>query len=127
MNKTEMRTDRAPKPVARYSQGVRAGNTVYTQGTIALDPATGKLVEGGIAVQTERVFESLRAILGEAGLTLADVVKVTAFLAELKDYPEFNAVYAAAFPDDPAPVRTTVQAKLPLGALVEVEVIAVRC
>ncbi len=125
MKKNVVQTDRAPKPVARYSQGIKVGNTLYVQGTIALDPQTGKIVEGFCAAQARRVFESIKAILEQAGLTMADVVKVVAFLADLDDYAVFNGVYAEYFQADPPPVRTTVQAKLPLGALVEVEVIAV--
>lgn len=124
MSKKVIWTDRAPKPVARYSQGIKVGNTLYVQGVVALDPQSGKLVEGGIAGQAARVFDSLRAILEQAGMTMADVVKVTAFLADLNDYAVFNEIYGRQFPADPPPVRTTVQAKLPLGAVVEVEVIA---
>jgi len=124
MSKTVIKTEKAPKAVARYSQGIKVGNTLYVQGVIALDPATGKLVAGGIEPQAERVFESLKAIVETAGLTLADVVKVTAFLSNLEDYPKFNEIYGRYFMADPPPVRTTVQAKMPLSALVEVEVIA---
>ena len=124
MSKTVIKTDRAPKAVARYSQGIKVGNTLYVQGVIALDPQTGKLVTGTIESQAERVFESLKAIVETAGMTLADAVKVTAFLANLEDYPKFNEIYGRHFSAEPPPVRTTVQAKLPLSALVEVEVIA---
>jgi 2-iminobutanoate/2-iminopropanoate deaminase len=124
MSKTVIKTDRAPKPVARYSQGIKVGNTLYVQGVIALDPQTGKMIDGGIAEQTTRVFKSLVAILQEAGMTLTNVVKVTAFLSDLGDYAAFNEVYGRHFSAEPPPVRTTVQAKLPLGALLEVEVIA---
>ncbi len=124
MPKTAIVTAGAPRPVARYSQGIRVGNTLYVQGVIALDPATQRLVEGPFAAEAERIFASLRAILEQAGMTLADVVKVTAFLADLDDYPVFNEVYGRHFRADPPPVRTTVQAKLPLGARVEVEVVA---
>ena len=126
MSKTAIKTDRGPKPVARYSQGIKVGNTLYVQGTIALDPQTGKLVAGAIEAQTERVFESLKAIIEKAGMTLADVVKVTAFLTNLEDYPKFNEIYGRHFTAEPPPVRTTVQAKLPLGALVEIDAIAAR-
>lgn len=117
--------DNAPRPAARYSQGILADNTLYAQGVIALDPKTNKLVEGGIDVQARRVFESIKAVVEKAGMTMADVVKVTAFLSNLADYPEFNAVYGEYFKLDPPPVRTTVQAQMPFGALVEVDVIAV--
>jgi len=118
--------DNAPKPVTRYSQGILVENTLYVQGVIALDPTTNKLTEGPMAVQARRVFESLKAIVEKAGLTMADVVKVTAFLSNLEDYPAFNEVYRQYFVADPPPVRTTVQAKMPFGALVEVDLIAVK-
>ena len=126
MSKSVVQSDQAPAPVARYSQGIRIGNTLYVQGVIALDPATKKMVEGPVAVQAERIFASIRSILETGGLSLADVVKVTVFLANLEDYPAFNAVYNKYFSADPPPVRTTVQARPPLGALVEVEVIAAK-
>ena len=126
MSKQAILTDKAPKPVTRYSQGILVENTLYVQGVIALDPTTNKLVEGPMSVQAQRVFESIKAIVEKAGLTMADVVKVTAFLADLDDYPAFNEVYRQYFLADPPPVRTTVQAKMPFGALVEVDVIAVK-
>jgi 2-iminobutanoate/2-iminopropanoate deaminase len=126
MSKIAVKTPNAPVPVARYSQGILVDRTLYVQGVIALDPETGRLVDGDIEAQSERVFKSIRAIVETAGLTMADVVKVSAFLDNLSDYPKFNQVYNACFPLDPPPVRTTVQAKLPFGALVEVEVIACR-
>jgi len=126
MSKQVIITDKAPRPVSRYSQGILVENTLYVQGVIALDPTTNKLTEGPMAVQAGRVFESIKAILEKAGLIMADVVKVTAFLSNLEDYPAFNEVYRQYFVADPPPVRTTVQAKIPLGALVEVEVIAVK-
>ena len=126
MGKTVVKSDEAPAPVARYSQGIRVGNTLYVQGVIALDPQTKKMVAGPIDVQAERIFTSIKAILAADGMHMADVVKVTAFLANLEDYPAFNTVYNRVFSADPPPVRTTVQAKPPLGALVEVEVIAAK-
>jgi len=126
MTKKTIISDNAPQPVARYSQGILVENTLYVQGVIALDPKTNKLVEGPIDVHARRVFESIKAIVEKSGLTMADVVKVTAFLSNLEDYPAFNEVYRQYFLADPPPVRTTVQAKMPLGALVEVDVIAVK-
>ncbi|MBI2438073.1 MAG: hypothetical protein HYV36_04575 [Lentisphaerae bacterium] len=125
MNKTVIATDKAPKPLGRYSQGIKVGNTLYVQGIIALDPPRGQLVAGGIKPQTERVLESLEAILEQAGLGLPDVVKVTVFLANLEDYPAFNEIYGSYFSAELPPVRTTAQARLPLGALVELDAIAV--
>ena len=124
MSKKVVKTDNAPAPVARYSQGIRIGNTLYVQGVIALDPVSNKLIAGDIGVQAKRIFESIGAILESASMTMADVVKVTAFLSDLKDYPGFNDVYSSYFTTDPPPVRTTVQARMPFDALLEVEVIA---
>jgi len=126
MTKKVIIADNAPKPVARYSQGILVDNTLYVQGVIALDPKTNRLVEGQIDAQARRVFESIRSIVEKAGMTMADVVKVTAFLSNLSDYPVFNAVYGEYFKTDPPPVRTTVQALMPFGALVEVDVIAAK-
>ena len=126
MAKKGIMSENAPKPVTRYSQGILVGNTLYVQGVIALDPMTNKLAEGPMNVQARRVFESIKAIVEKAGLTMADVVKVTAFLSNLDDYPAFNEVYSKYFMADPPPVRTTVQAKMPFGALIEVDVIAAK-
>ena len=123
--KTVIKTDQAPLPVARYSQGIRVGNTLYVQGMIALEPGKKTVVPGGIREQAERVFKSIQAVLEEDGMGFGHVVRVAAFLARLDDYPAFNEVYNRHFTSEPPPVRTTVQAGLPLGALVEVEVIAV--
>jgi 2-iminobutanoate/2-iminopropanoate deaminase len=122
--KQQIKTDKAPRPVARYSQAIRVGNTLYIQGLIALDPETGKMVEGDIKTQATRIFESIKAILDAAGMDLKHVVKVTVFLSNLDDYKNFNDVYNSYFQSDPAPVRTTVQAKMPFDALVEVDAIA---
>ena len=124
MQKMEIRVKDAPKPVARYSQGIMVDNTLYIQGVIALDPGSGKLVDAGIENQTKRVFDSIRAVVEGAGMGMADVVKVTVFLSDLADYQKFNEVYNSYFPYDPPPVRTTVQAKMPFGALIEAEAIA---
>ncbi len=124
MQKIQINVKDAPKPVARYSQGIVVNNTLYIQGVIALDPVTGKLVDNGIENQTKRVFDSIRAIVEGAGMRMADVVKVTVFLSDLADYQKFNEVYNSCFPYDPPPVRTTVQAKMPFGALIEAEAIA---
>ncbi len=124
MSKILIRTPHAPVPVARYSQGILVDSTLYVQGVIALDPETSLLVGGDIEVQSERVFKSIKAIVETAGMTMSDIVKVSVFLDNLSDYPKFNQIYNSYFLLDPPPVRTTVQAKLPFGALVEVEVIA---
>jgi 2-iminobutanoate/2-iminopropanoate deaminase len=117
-------TGDAPAAIGPYSQAVVAGGFVFTAGQIPLDPATMELVEGGIAEQTERVMRSLEAVLTAAGASFGSVVKTTCFLADLNDFAAFNAVYGRYFGDTP-PGRSTVQvAKLPKGALVEVECIA---
>ncbi len=122
--RTVVATDGAPAAIGPYSQGVVAGGFFFSAGQIPLDPATGELVEGGITEQTERVMQSLGAVLEEAGTTFGRVVKTTCFLADLNDFAGFNAVYGRYLGDDP-PGRSTVQvAKLPKGALVEVECIA---
>jgi 2-iminobutanoate/2-iminopropanoate deaminase len=117
-------TPNAPKAVGPYSQAVRAGKLLFTSGQIPLDPLTGKLESGPIDAQTRRVMENLGAILDEAGATFSNVVKATVYLADLSDFAAMNAVYAGFFSSDP-PARSTVQvAALPLGARVEIEMIA---
>ena len=125
--KEVVRTERAPAPFqgAPYSQAIRANGFLFTAGQIPLDPATMKLVEGDVTAQTERVMRNLEAVLAAAGTTFARVVKTTCFLANLDDFSAFNAVYARYFPEAP-PARSTVQAaRLPAGALVEVDCVAV--
>ena len=124
MNKTTVQTVKAPTPLARYSQGIKVGGTLYVQGVIALDPENNKLIAGDIKIQSKRVFESIKAIVETAGMKMSDVVKVTAFLSDLNDYSGFNEIYNSYFATNPPPVRTTVQAKMPLGALIEADVIA---
>jgi 2-iminobutanoate/2-iminopropanoate deaminase len=119
-------TAAAPAAIGPYSQAVKVAGLVFTAGQIPLDPATGKLVEGDIAAQTERVMRNLEAVLGAAGAGFDGVVKTTCFLADLDDFAAFNAVYGRYFPEQP-PARSTVQAaRLPAGARVEVECVA-RC
>ncbi|MCX7623362.1 MAG: RidA family protein [Thermomicrobium sp.] len=120
-----IRTEKAPQPIGPYVQAVRVGNLVFTAGQIPLDPETGQLVAGGIEEQTTRVLENLKAILEAAGSSLAQVVRTTCFLADLDDFAAFNRVYSRYFGEHP-PARTTVQAaRLPGGALVEIDCIAV--
>jgi 2-iminobutanoate/2-iminopropanoate deaminase len=114
----------APKAIGPYAQGVKAGGFLFTAGQIPLDPATMKLVQGDVAVQTARVFDNLDAILRGAGATLADVVKTTVFLADMKDFAAMNEVYEARFGAH-RPARSTVQvAALPAGARIEIELVA---
>ncbi len=114
----------APRAIGPYAQAVKVGALLYTAGQIPLDPATMKLVEGDIVAQTARVLSNLEAILRGAGATLADVVKTTVFLADMRDFAAMNEVYAARFgPHRPA--RSTVQvAALPAGARIEIELVA---
>ena len=117
-------SDRLAKPVGPFSPAVRDGDRVYTSGQIAQDPATGKLIEGGVAAQTEQIFHNLNVILQAAGKSLADVVKVNVYLMDMKRFTEMNEVYARHFVA-PYPARTTVAvAELPFGAQVEIEMIA---
>ena len=119
-----VRTDKAPAAIGPYSQGVLCGGFLFCAGQIPLDPATGKMVDGGIEAQTGRVLRNLEAVLAAGGASLASVVKTTVYLADLADFPAMNAVYGKFFPADP-PARATVQAaKLPAGALVEIDAIA---
>jgi 2-iminobutanoate/2-iminopropanoate deaminase len=126
--KSAIATTAAPAAIGPYSQAVHIGNTIYTSGQVALDPATGALVAGGIEAQTTRVLENLKAVLAAAGLDFAHVVKTTVFLKYMTDFAAMNALYAAYFAPEGvvAPARSTVQvAALPKDALVEIECIAV--
>lgn len=110
--------------VGPYSMGVRAGEFVYFSGQTPLDPATGKLLEGGVPAQTEQCFRNLFAVLKAAGMTPDQVVKVNVFLTDMADFPAMNEVYAKQFAK-PFPARTTIGvASLPLGARIEIEMIA---
>lgn len=122
MSKEQVRATAAPAPAGAYSQGIRAGDFVYTAGQGPIDPVTGSVVGVTIEDQTERTIENIAAILHEAGATLADVVKVTVHLAEVADFPRFNSVYERLVPQ-PWPVRTTVGSNL-IGILVEMDVVA---
>jgi 2-iminobutanoate/2-iminopropanoate deaminase len=117
-------TDNAPAAIGPYSQGVIANGFLFTAGQIALDPATGQVVEGDVVTQAERVLRNLEAILKQAGASWGDVVKTTVFLQDMADFPRVNEVYARAF-GEARPARSTVQvAGLPRGVLVEIEAIA---
>jgi len=116
----------APKAVGPYSQAVEAGGTLYVSGQIPLDPVTGKLVEGGIAEQTEQVMRNIGAILEAAGYSFSDVVKSTCLLSDIAAFGAMNEVYARYYTkDQPARAAFAVKA-LPLGALVEIETVAVK-
>ena len=117
-------TTKAPAAIGPYSQAIRVGNLVYTSGQIPIDPATGNFVEGGIKEQTRQSLTNIKAILEEAGLSMADVVKTIVFMADMNDFADMNSVYAEFFAE-PYPARSAVAVKtLPKGALVEIEVVA---
>ena len=117
-------TQKAPAAIGPYSQAIKVGNLVYTSGQIPIDPATGVFVEGGIKEQTRQSLTNVQAILKEAGLTMANVVKTTVFMADMNDFADMNAVYAEFF-EEPYPARSAIAVKtLPKGALVEIEVVA---
>ncbi len=117
-------TEGAPKAIGPYAQGVVAGGFLFTAGQTPRDPATGKQVEGDIGVQTNRVFDSLEAILKAGGCGLSDVVKATVYLTDLGDFEKMNEAYAKRF-GDTRPARSTVQvAKLPGGASIEIDFVA---
>lgn len=123
----EVRSTDAPAALGPYSQAVIAGDFVFLSGQIPLDPKTGKLVDGDIEAQAERVLGNIRAVLGAAGSSLGRVVKASVFLADLADFAKMNAVYERHFASFPKPARSTFQvAKLPAGAKIEIEVVAVR-
>lgn len=116
----------APKALGPYAQAVDTGAFVFCSGQVGLDPATSRLVAGGIEAETARALENLKAVLAAAGLSLADVAKTTVFMADLAEFGKMNEVYARYFPS-PHPARATVQvAALPARARVEIEAIAVR-
>lgn len=123
--KKAISTNAAPGAIGPYSQAIDAGAFVYASGQIPLDPATGVMPEG-IKAQTAQSLANVKAILAEAGLTMDNVVKTTVFLADMSLFAEMNEVYATAF-DAPFPARSAVAVKeIPKGALVEIEVIAIR-
>jgi 2-iminobutanoate/2-iminopropanoate deaminase len=116
----------APQPIGPYSQAIKAGGFVFASGQIALDPATGKLIEGDIKAQTERVLKNLSAVLATAGSNMDRVVRTTVFLKNISDFQAMNEVYGKFFTNAP-PSRTTVQAAgLPRDALLEIDVVALQ-
>ncbi|MEO8215836.1 MAG: RidA family protein [Acidobacteriota bacterium] len=118
-------TEKAPRAIGPYSQAVKVAGMMFTSGQIPLDPATSKLVEGDFETMTRRVFENLKAVLESGGATFANVVKTTVFLKDFGDFQKMNAVYAEYFGDH-KPARSTVEAaRLPMDALIEIEMIAV--
>ena len=117
-------TEKAPKAIGPYSQAVIYNGLAYLSGQIPLDPATGQLVPGDVAAQTERVLENIKAVLDAAGASFASVLKTTVFLKDMGDFPKMNEVYARYFAENP-PARSTVQAaRLPRDVMVEIDAIA---
>jgi 2-iminobutanoate/2-iminopropanoate deaminase len=127
MPKEKIATARAPEAIGPYSQAIRVGNLIFTAGQIALDPATQQVVGGGIAEQTARVLENLKAILDSAGSSLAHVVKTTVFLRDMNDFAAMNAIYGQYLAPEGAlaPARSTVEvSRLPKDVLIEIELVA---
>lgn len=124
MEKNVVTTVQAPKALGPYSQAVRWGNLLFLSGQVGIDPATGKLVEGGVAAQARQAFKNLEAVLAAAGINLRRLLKATVYLKDMSSFQAVNEVYAAHVPP-PYPTRAAVAVKeLPLGAEVEIEAIA---
>lgn len=124
MRREPVKTSNAPAALGPYSQAIKVGEFVYTSGQVAIDPATGELIGGGIAEQTERVLKNVAAVLEAAGSSLDQVVKTLVFLADMDDFSAMNEVYGKFFTGAP-PARSTVQAaRLPKDARIEIEAVA---
>jgi len=123
--KEAVHTDRGPKPIGPYSQGIKAGGFLFLSGQVALHPQSGEMIGNDVRQQTERALENVKGIVEAAGSNLNHVVKTTVFLKDMNDFPAMNEVYGKYFQSVP-PARSTVQvARLPKDALVEIEVVAV--
>ncbi len=119
-------TENAPAPIGPYNQAVLKGNTLYTSGQIAINPATGELVTDNIDVETEQVMQNMKAVLEAAGMTFENVVKTTIFIMDMNDFGKINTVYGSYFNEKTAPARETVQvACLPKNVNVEISMIAI--
>ncbi|MBL7799341.1 MAG: RidA family protein [Chitinophagales bacterium] len=126
MEKEVVYSTEAPKPIGPYSQAVWAGDTLFVSGQIALDPASGELIQGNIETETKAVLNNVKAILDKAGIGFSNIVKTSIFLKNMDDFAAVNAVYASCFTSD-FPARETVQvSKLPKDVNVEISVIAIR-
>ena len=120
-------TDKAPAAIGPYAQANQVGDFIFTSDQVPIDPATGKLAEGGIEEQTRQSFANLAAILEEAGSGLDKIIKTTCFLADMNDFAKMNKIYAEYFPDGIYPSRSAFQVgALPMGAMVEIEAIAMK-
>lgn len=123
-DKTVITSADAPAAIGPYSQAVRTGDLLFASGQLGVDPATGEIVPGCAGCQTRQVLTNVTAVLAEAGLTLDNVVKCTVFLSDMENFQKMNTVYSEFF-TEPFPARSTFQvAALPLGALVEIEIVA---
>jgi 2-iminobutanoate/2-iminopropanoate deaminase len=123
MSKSAITSPELAPPVGPFSQAIEAGGFLYLSGQVAQDPATGKVVEGGIVAETERVFQNLSAVLKAAGKSFDDVVRAGVFLTSMSDFVAMNGIYAKYF-TQPFPARTTIAAAaLPLGACVEIDLV----
>jgi 2-iminobutanoate/2-iminopropanoate deaminase len=124
MKKRVIQTEKAPKAIGPYSQAIQAGNLLFLSGQIPIDPKTGELVKGDIRQQTQRVLENLKGVLESQKLGMEEVVKVTIFLKDIRNFNQVNEVYATYFLSSP-PARSTIEvAKLPRDADIEIEAIA---
>ena len=125
IDKKEVNSQKAPKAVGPYSQGIISKGFLYSSGQLPLNPSTGKIVEGGISGQTRQALDNLQAVLEAGGSSLENLVKVNVFLYDMKDFPEFNKIYAE-YLSEPYPARSCVSVKgLPMDVLVEIEGVAV--
>ncbi len=121
--KKPVHTDKAPSAIGPYSQGIISGDFLFVSGQLPIDPAHGTIIEGNMGAQTERILHNLAAVTEAAGTGLANVVKTTIFLKDLRDFAEVNEAYGRFFKDNP-PARSTVQvAALPLNARIEIEAV----
>lgn len=126
MNKTVIKTDKAPAAIGPYSQAIEVNGMIYTSGVVPIDPATGEVVTGDIKVQAARVFESMKALLEAAGSGMDKAVKTTVFIKDMNDFAALNEVYATYFTGD-FPARSCVEvARLPKDVLLELEVVAIK-
>lgn len=120
-------TNNAPAPIGPYNQAVLVGNTLYTSGQIAINPATGDLVNSTIEIETKQVMENMKAVLSEANMTFEDVVKTSIFIADMNDFAKINAIYGTYFNPETAPARETVEvSNLPKFVNVEISMIAIK-
>jgi len=122
--KQEIKTDKAPAAIGPYSQGIQAGNLIFSSGQLPIDPATGEIAAGGVEGQARQVFENLKAVLNASGADLADVLKTTVFIKDMNDFGKVNEIYGSYF-SAPYPARSCFEvARLPKDVLIEAEAVA---